>query len=632
MVAVACTEKKTLERRIEDSGSVQSSYILVWNFADPIHPQYVLEAPGELSTFKINPNNPEIVVGGMMSGQVVYWELSTTESQNDDFSEMTSAFGSTNNEESKQHSQVVKHSVVSSIDWSHKMEISDLHWLPSNMVVDSNGVLIKDKQDNVHLDAETKDRDNRRRFRNIKDHKLPPQKEKPMNQFATVSVDGDMMFWDIRFDKETKKLDHTWQPIHIMPLFKLDGSGMKLRGLRCSIGNLAPDSEKSSRFLASSEDGEVIYLEIAHRLRESSTQEKKQDTPAFVFNIDGEDNDDSNGGESSESNADAYDQGSATVIITNTASPQQKDPSARTIQRLESSGKGKSENHLKGLNVKNVLEIHTGPTVVLAQSPFFDDIFLTGGEWNFGVWKWGVFEELLRSPNGTSRVTSATWSPSRPGVFFIGRSDGGVEMWDLLDRSHEPSIRQSLFPSAVTSMQFQKVPVHHRRGHEQYLLALGDEAGVLHIMEVPRNLQRRVHHEIQLMQQQFDREEMRIEYTQKRLQIRQDEMALANIRAAKQRINQEDGDSQMSEAELLQEQQLEDEYRSMEAQFRKQYGMQGLHSSGSTASLALDNNGDNMTTSATSSSSSSSSTFDFDDEDFSETDDDDLSDDEEEFE
>jgi len=40
----------------------------------------------------------------------------------------------------------------------------------------------------------------------------------------------------------------------------------------------------------------------------------------------------------------------------------------------------------------------------------------------------------LISPLSACSLTSGEWSPTRPGVFFIGKRDGTIEIWDLIDR------------------------------------------------------------------------------------------------------------------------------------------------------------------------------------------------------
>lgn len=63
-------QRLNFEERVTVSGKVHTGYILLWNFSDPIHPQFVLEAPGDIYCFRFCPNNPDLVVGGVSSGQV----------------------------------------------------------------------------------------------------------------------------------------------------------------------------------------------------------------------------------------------------------------------------------------------------------------------------------------------------------------------------------------------------------------------------------------------------------------------------------------------------------------------------------------------------------------------------------
>ena len=59
---------------------------------------------------------------------------------------------------------------------------------------------------------------------------------------------------------------------------------------------------------------------------------------------------------------------------------------------------------------------------------------------------------VLQSCASNKRYTSGYWSPSRPSVFFIAKQDGSVDIWDLLDRTHEPSMNQSITPAAITCL------------------------------------------------------------------------------------------------------------------------------------------------------------------------------------
>ena len=77
MVAVSCIEPIAFDQRVESSGVAKDAFMLVWNFADPIHPQLILKSPHEVLTFAFNPTNPNLVAGGCINGQVVLWDLSS---------------------------------------------------------------------------------------------------------------------------------------------------------------------------------------------------------------------------------------------------------------------------------------------------------------------------------------------------------------------------------------------------------------------------------------------------------------------------------------------------------------------------------------------------------------------------
>ena len=81
-----------------------------------------------------------------------------------------------------------------------------------------------------------------------------------------------------------------------------------------------------------------------------------------------------------------------------------------------------------------------------------------------------------------------------------------TQVWDLLDRSHEASVVKSVSSSALQSMAFFPSKA------AQQLLAVGDGQGVLHILEMPRNLRRPLANEKEATARFFDREIARVEY------------------------------------------------------------------------------------------------------------------------
>lgn len=54
-----------------------------------------------------------------------------------------------------------------------------------------------------------------------------------------------------------------------------------------------------------------------------------------------------------------------------------------------------------------------------------------------------------------THYTGGAWSPSRPGVLYLARVDGVLEVWDLVERSHEPALTTTVSSTALRSIAFQ---------------------------------------------------------------------------------------------------------------------------------------------------------------------------------
>lgn len=59
---------------------------------------------------------------------------------------------------------------------------------------------------------------------------------------------------------------------------------------------------------------------------------------------------------------------------------------------------------------------------------------------------------ILQSSANPVKMTAGHWSPSRPSVFYISKNDGSVDVWDLLDKTHEPTLTQSVSPAPITTI------------------------------------------------------------------------------------------------------------------------------------------------------------------------------------
>ncbi|ELT93513.1 hypothetical protein CAPTEDRAFT_210544 [Capitella teleta] len=162
--------------------------------------------------------------------------------------------------------------------------------------------------------------------------------------------------------------------------------------------------------------------------------------------------------------------------------------------------------------------IHDGPVSALQRSPFFKDVILCVGGWTFSIWKEGVSSgPILMSSASTKRFTAGHWSPSRPAVFYITKVDGSVDIWDLLDRTHEPSMNQSVTSAPITAIfPYQVTP-------KQHLLAVGDSQGTLHMLEIPLSLRQPTPNEDTGVSNYFEREVRRRAFVESRWDFRERE-------------------------------------------------------------------------------------------------------------
>lgn len=76
-MAISFIENLSFDERAEISGKSFNSAVLICNFADAhiITCAYILETPVEVSCIEFHPENPNFIIGGCISGQLIVWDL-----------------------------------------------------------------------------------------------------------------------------------------------------------------------------------------------------------------------------------------------------------------------------------------------------------------------------------------------------------------------------------------------------------------------------------------------------------------------------------------------------------------------------------------------------------------------------
>ncbi|XP_061201219.1 dynein axonemal intermediate chain 3 isoform X1 [Neopsephotus bourkii] len=462
IIAVSARQRLSYEEHINlsDKSLLQQPAILFWSVSDPIQPQLLLECPEDIYCFQFSPSNSNIIVGGCSNGQVILWDISEHEEKlqntkpDADGNEVIAAPAMAD-QQSIREPPLVKHCADSPIEHAHKKPVTDIIWLLNYF------------QDN-QMGA---DSDNRA--------------EIPV-QFATCSPDCSVLFWDIPDTKLSEKnlskkitdmntfykpqggpdtskhLDLSWKPLIKINLCKsvinqeYGSTRIILRVLHCNF--------KSSERVS------------AREMSRSLKGIKDISTDFFVGTEDGE------------------------IVY--------------------SDWKIEIKNDFPiPFNQKHTQKyaVHTETINTLQRSPFFKDIVLSIGGRKFAIWKEEVtYGAILQSSCSSGRYTAGRWSLTRPGVFFIGRDDGNVDIWDLLKKTHEPSYFQNISKSKITFIS------PWIASSKQHFLAVSDDLGVLHILEICQALSDPLMNEHDSVLDYFEREVKYLKYCEQEFREYQD--------------------------------------------------------------------------------------------------------------
>ncbi|XP_048034159.1 dynein axonemal intermediate chain 3 isoform X1 [Megalobrama amblycephala] len=465
VIAVAMTERMSLEERIDNSTKLllNPPYILFWSFTDPINPQLQLECPDDCLSFQFCPSDPNIIAGGCMNGQVVLWDISAHVERLQD---TRSGGKNISNKLDKNNAvPVVRYCAVSGIENGHKAPITDIQWLPETFEVSRLGIPVENTS-------------------------------RISVQIVTCAPDCCVLFWDLRPPRAVsqsltdvkqksedkplenpqgvpntfKHLNLTWKPLIRVSLPKIGSSG-EYSPLKFSLRDNTVD------YITGDKPAQITEREEGcgfAQLRVPSAKEQKPldniSTKLYVGTEDGE------------------------LVYTDWKMEKDND-SGRLFSAKPS---------------HRFLSHHTMINTV-SRSPFFKDIILTVGSFSFAIWKEGVTSgPILLSACSKMMCTVGHWSLSRPAVFFIGKENGNIEVWDLLQNTHEPSQTQNISATSITCIKTSSTSAKH------HLLAVSDRIGTLHILQIPWTLRKSSNSERQNVRKYFEKEEERLEYFEKR--------------------------------------------------------------------------------------------------------------------
>lgn len=206
---------------------------------------------------------------------------------------------------------------------------------------------------------------------------------------------------------------------------------------------------------------------------------------------------------------------------------------------------------------------HSGPVVALKRSPFFPSLVMSVGGQSVCLWhedcKGGT---LLSATINGAQATSGEWSCQRPSVFFVSKSDGTIDVWDLMDSSYNPVI---VVPICSAPICFLKTKLYSNESRN--FMAACDDEGILHVLELPLGLSVPVEDEMNRLKSYMKAEFDRLDYVATRMEARSQ-----NASASKADDDNEEEKAVLTEAGGESEK-LYQEYLKQERQFLIDMGL-----------------------------------------------------------
>jgi len=95
------------------------------------------------------------------------------------------------------------------------------------------------------------------------------------------------------------------------------------------------------------------------------------------------------------------------------------------------------------------------------------------GDWQAKIWTEDLKSPIMQTRYHSAYLTDGCWSNSRPGLFYLTRIDGFLDVWDFYYRQNEVAYSQKISDNPLTSVSVQN-----------NMIAIGDAEGTVSIMKL----------------------------------------------------------------------------------------------------------------------------------------------------
>jgi len=176
---------------------------------------------------------------------------------------------------------------------------------------------------------------------------------------------------------------------------------------------------------------------------------------------------------------------------------------------------------------------HHGPVYNIQRNPGHLKYFMSVGDWSAKIWCEDLKNPIMQTRYHQSYLTDGCWSPTRPGLFFLTRMDGFLDVWDFFYRQNEVAYSQKVSDAVLTSISV-----------NGSMAAIGDSDGTVSMMSLCRTLydQTLQPKEKEIMQQIFEREyrrEKNLEQAKKQAELKKPVKEKSNKDKIAQRLEKQ---------------------------------------------------------------------------------------------
>jgi dynein intermediate chain 2 len=195
---------------------------------------------------------------------------------------------------------------------------------------------------------------------------------------------------------------------------------------------------------------------------------------------------------------------------------------------------------------------HMGPIFSIQRNPTHSKYFMTVGDWTARIWTEDLKTPIITTKYHKSYLTGGCWSPTRAGVFYVTRSDGVMDIWDISHTQNEVAYSHKVSDAALSSISIDGTTQGGGK-----LVAVGDANGTVSMLEVCDSLAVPQLNEKSTVNAMLERETKR----ERIFEVREREVKRAKAQEEERKRREEreaEGDSKDKDAEAMR--QLEEEF------------------------------------------------------------------------